>query len=118
VPDRYRFPVHTAAARLLRSLGNPERCLHSWLRARWTRVERSRCRTPSSGGGNAGVLAATIKDRQTVAVTYQSPRAGRWEAHVAVLGFGVSSSVKAGENRGRKLLTTSLRSPRNESDVR
>jgi hypothetical protein len=54
--------------------------------------------------GDAGVLSATVTDRKKVAVTYQPSRAGRWEVHVAVLGFGVSTNVKAGENSGRKLL--------------
>ena len=53
--------------------------------------------------GAAGVLSATIRDRKTVAVTFAPSRAGKWEAHVAVLGFGMNSDVKAGENSGRKL---------------
>ncbi len=53
--------------------------------------------------GAAGLLSATIRDRRAVAVTYTPGRAGKWEAHVAVLGFGLNSDVKAGENNGRKL---------------
>lgn len=53
--------------------------------------------------GAAGLLSATVRDRKTVAVTYAPGRAGQWEAHVAVLGFGLISDVKAGENSGRKL---------------
>ncbi|MDQ3624850.1 MAG: DUF1223 domain-containing protein [Verrucomicrobiota bacterium] len=54
--------------------------------------------------GDAGVLSAVIRGRKTITVTYQADRAGRFEAHVALLGFGLSSNVKAGENSGRKLL--------------
>ncbi|HEY5814642.1 MAG TPA: DUF1223 domain-containing protein [Terrimicrobiaceae bacterium] len=57
-----------------------------------------------ASAGNAGVLTARIRNRTTVAVTYQPARAGEWEAHAALLGFGLSSSVNAGENSGRKLL--------------
>jgi hypothetical protein len=56
------------------------------------------------------VLSATVTDRKKVAVTYQPSRAGRWEVHVAVLGFGVSTNVKAGETAGESYFTTS--SPR------
>ena len=54
-------------------------------------------------GGNAGVLTAALRERKGVAVAYRPPHTGNWEAHVAVLGFGLSSDVKAGENSGHKL---------------
>lgn len=55
--------------------------------------------------GNAGALTATFRDSGEVVVTFQpaAKGAGRWEAHAALLGLGLSSDVKAGENSGRKL---------------
>ena len=55
--------------------------------------------------GHVGVLTATLRDSGEVVVTFQpaAKGAGRWQAHAALLGLGVSSDVKAGENGGRKL---------------
>lgn len=56
-------------------------------------------------GGNAGVLSATLRENGEVLVTFQpsGKSADGWQAGVALLGFGLSSDVKAGENSGRKL---------------
>ena len=55
--------------------------------------------------GNAGVLSAILRDTGEISVTFQpaAKSGGRWEAHAALLGLGLSSDVKAGENSGRKL---------------
>jgi len=50
----------------------------------------------------AGVLVATVGKDGTVSVTFDAKGAGPWTVHAAVLGFGVSSKIKAGENRGRQ----------------
>ena len=55
---------------------------------------------PEAGKGG-GLLTATVKDNKAVTVTYPAGTARR--ATVALLGFGLASKVKAGENRGRDL---------------
>ncbi len=102
--DRFASPTHTARQRLYatawgsRSVYTPNFVLDG---RDWQERSVERLSTPD---GNAGVLVGTVRDRRTVSVTYRAAHAGRWEAHVAVLGFGVGSNVKAGENSGRKLL--------------
>jgi hypothetical protein len=55
---------------------------------------------------NIGKLAATLRANGDVQITFQSTTkpAGAWMAHAALLGFGLTSDVKAGENTGRKLV--------------
>jgi hypothetical protein len=48
-----------------------------------------------------GNLAVTIKDRQLSAVFGHS--ADTQELHVALLGFGIETSIERGENRNRTL---------------
>lgn len=54
----------------------------------------------------AGMLSATLDENGDVHVTFHPLMkiSGKWQAHVALLGLGVSSDVKAGENRGRRLV--------------
>ncbi len=52
--------------------------------------------------GPAGRLAATIDDGK-IAVTYQPARPGRYRVWVALLGNGLQSEVRRGENAGRTL---------------
>lgn len=53
----------------------------------------------------AGVLSATSSDGKTFAVEFR-PEHGSgtdWEAHLALLGSGISTKIRAGENSGRNL---------------
>jgi len=54
------------------------------------------------GEDGAGVLVAIIGKAGSVRVAFEAKGAGPWTAHVAVLGFGIPSKIKAGENRGRQ----------------
>jgi len=61
---------------------------------------------PPASADAAGVLKVAIANNEVVRATFQ-PASGEnkpLELHVARLGFGLNVSVKAGENRGRKLL--------------
>jgi hypothetical protein len=53
-----------------------------------------------------GTLSATVRENGDVQVTFHplTKTAVQWQAHAALLGFGVSSDVKAGENGGRRLV--------------
>ena len=53
----------------------------------------------------AGVLTAKTSDGKTFAIEFRPAGgpSGKWEAHLALLGSGISSKVGAGENRGRNL---------------
>jgi hypothetical protein len=54
----------------------------------------------------AGVLSVSVSEENRVAIQYRPPvsRTGQsWQAHVALLGSGISSRVRAGENSGRQL---------------
>lgn len=67
----------------------------NWLR-------RSSSRFP--GGGKPGVLALFINDRRiNVRFVPTEARLHDLETSVALLGFGISTDVKAGENSGREL---------------
>jgi hypothetical protein len=61
---------------------------------------------PGAAAGDAGVLALKVSGSEVVHGTFAStsPAKGPLELHVARLGFELSTDVKAGENRGRKLL--------------
>ena len=54
---------------------------------------------------DAGVLTANTDDGRRFIVTYKpaSDNGSGWEAHVALLGCGISSKIVAGENSGRNL---------------
>ena len=53
-----------------------------------------------------GELAATFRKNGEVQVTFQPAGSfsGKWQAHAALLGFGVTSDVSGGENDGRRLV--------------
>ena len=56
------------------------------------------------GDEGAGVLTARINPGRELSLTYQAAGAERgWEAHIALLGAGIESEVRAGENGGRRL---------------
>jgi len=57
-------------------------------------------------GTDAGKLSATLHGNGDVQISYHplSGTGNTLEAHAALLGFGVSSDVKAGENSGRRLV--------------
>ncbi len=58
---------------------------------------------PEPGDRSAGTLEARI-DGRTARITFSSPSGSKEvEAHVVPLAMDVSSEVRAGENRGRKL---------------
>lgn len=60
---------------------------------------------PSSASELAGVLKVTIANNERVTASFQpAGTPSDYEIHLARLGFGMSTEVKAGENRGRKLL--------------
>lgn len=52
-----------------------------------------------------GVLRATTSDGKDFSIDFKPEQgtAGEWEAHVALLGSGISTNVRAGENSGRNL---------------
>ena len=56
---------------------------------------------PPSSAEKAGILSAEYADDGVCRVKYTA--AGDYEVHVALLGGGISSAVKAGENEGRQL---------------
>ena len=60
---------------------------------------------PAHAGSKAGVLSVkeTSTGRFVVAFSPADARPGKWSFAVAVLGFGVTSDVKRGENSGRRL---------------
>jgi hypothetical protein len=51
----------------------------------------------------AGILSATTTDGKKFAISYRRTDESDLEAHVALLGCGISSKIGAGENNGRQL---------------
>jgi hypothetical protein len=51
----------------------------------------------------AGILSAATTDRKRVSISYQRTDESELEAHVALLGCGISSKIGGGENNGRQL---------------
>lgn len=73
----------------------------------WQRWGNSGGEVPAADRANPGALTATVgSDSRTVIVVYTpAARLGAArEVSVSLLGFGLQSSVRAGENRGRNLL--------------
>jgi hypothetical protein len=59
--------------------------------------------SPSSRGGD---LSVVLDSARHVTVHYQSPAPSHdthWEAHIAMLGAGLETNVRGGENGGRRL---------------
>jgi hypothetical protein len=61
---------------------------------------------PPAAGEPAGMLKVVVTNGEKAVVTFSPPaKDGRtYEMHLAQLGFGLQSSVKGGENGGRKLV--------------
>jgi hypothetical protein len=53
----------------------------------------------------AGVLITKTSDEKSFTIEFRPPNgaSGTWDAYLALLGSGISSNVRAGENRGRQL---------------
>lgn len=66
--------------------------------AEWRRASTAPAR---SGAADAGTLAVAYADDGTCRVTYSV--AGDFEVHAAMLGTGIVSAVRRGENSGRTL---------------
>jgi hypothetical protein len=66
---------------------------------------RGTTQLPSSGRKEAGVLQVSSADQKHWRISFKAsePGSGRYEITLALLGCGILSDVKAGENRGRKL---------------
>jgi hypothetical protein len=56
-------------------------------------------------GKAAGVLVAKTSDGQNFTIEFRPANgvSGNWDAHLALLGSGISSRIAAGENSGRNL---------------
>lgn len=61
---------------------------------------------PPAAGDSSGVLKVVVTNGEKAVVTFSpaAKDARAYETHVAQLGFGLQSSVKGGENGGRKLV--------------
>jgi hypothetical protein len=61
---------------------------------------------PPGAGEPSGILRVVITNGEKTVVTFSPPAkdARAYEIHLAQLGFGLQSSVKGGENSGRKLV--------------
>ncbi len=104
-PDRFASKAHTARQRALAaawrsgSVYTPGFALDG---AEWRARSVAEISAP---GGKTGILGATVDAGKNVTVIFHpTASAPSFEAHVAVLGFGLSVQVKAGENNGRELL--------------
>jgi hypothetical protein len=71
----------------------------------WTRWQLQK-NGPGRSGAKAGVLkvGSTEKDRWQATFQPANVENGKYEIHAALLSGGLSSDVKAGENRGRRLI--------------
>ncbi|MDP3921036.1 MAG: DUF1223 domain-containing protein [Candidatus Omnitrophota bacterium] len=69
----------------------------------WPRWFRSKT-VPKSDNKEVGVLAVKAEDEGRYEVAFTPAEQGKeWRAYGALLGFDLSSDVRAGENRGRNL---------------
>ncbi len=60
-------------------------------------------RSPAPSGEIAGMLAVERADNGAIHVNFSPNRKFEGEVHVAILGGGIASAVRAGENEGRVL---------------
>ena len=51
----------------------------------------------------AGILSVTSADDKTLSISYRSDEHTNFEAHVALLGCGITNKIGGGENNGRQL---------------
>ncbi len=60
---------------------------------------------PQPNEKQTGTLSVTTGDGKIFSVEFRPEKANEneWQAHLAMLGSGISSNVRAGENSGRKL---------------
>ena len=58
-------------------------------------------RTWTDDTKQVGVLRASVNDKRRFKAEFDGEKAG--QLHIAILGMGLTTSVKAGENRGREL---------------
>lgn len=58
---------------------------------------------PKVDAKNAGALSATTTDNKTFLIAYHSDGKSKLEAHIVLLGCGISSRIAGGENNGRQL---------------
>ncbi len=59
---------------------------------------------PGASSETPGVLKLTVDASDKVTASFTPTTPGRYEVHLARLGFDLNVNVKAGENSGRKLL--------------
>ena len=59
---------------------------------------------PAPATETPGVLKVTVKGDRVVATFKPNDAAGRYDVHIAHLGFSLMADVTAGENKGRKLM--------------
>jgi hypothetical protein len=52
---------------------------------------------------SAGVLAAKTTDEKTFSISYRADAHSNFEAHLTLLGCGITSKIGGGENNGRQL---------------
>jgi hypothetical protein len=61
-------------------------------------------RAPGASKILAGTLKATLDENRALTISFKPTSVGKkFEAHVALLGFDLATSVRGGENSGRKL---------------
>ncbi len=104
--DRFASPIYGQRQRdyannnMLRTVYTPGFVLDGEEWRRWFGVRKLALEEPSTVGSlNLEINGATAEAKFTP--TKQQPE--NLELHVALLGFDLSSAVKAGENRGRQL---------------
>ena len=105
-PDRFASPIYGQRQRdyanhnRLRTVYTPGFVLNGEEWRRWFGVRKLNLEEPSEVGSlNLEVDGTTAEAKFTP--TSQQPK--NLELHLALLGFDLSSAVKAGENQGRKL---------------
>ena len=105
-PDRFASPVFSnrqrgyAAQRLVSTVYTPGLILNGEEWRSWFRKPSLELRQ----GPQVGILTINVNQKQVMASFAASTQPSeQLEIHLAILGFDLSTAVKAGENRGREL---------------
>src|SRR5450432_1342519 len=103
--DRYSSPEFTARQSRYAALWNSESVYTPAFVLNGKELRSGLGRLDSPNEQRTGMLRATSKDGKTWAIEFHPAQSGEgnWDAHIALLGAGISAKIGGGENGGRNL---------------
>jgi len=104
-PDRFASPKYSSRQRNYQTTGSLSRVYTPGLLldgAEWRRWFSDK-RIPDNATGPGGRLTVEVQGETAETVYHAEPNSGAVTLHLAILGFGLSTEIGAGENNGKRL---------------